>query len=296
MVVAMANNGMPYSAPPPQPPINSSLPPVNLATQNGAPQDYYENDRLYHGYRKGKYLFPCDENEKDRLDIYHTFFAVARKEKLHSAPITPNYDLRILDLGTGTGIWAIDMADKYFHDRAEVTGLDLVNIQPRQIPPNLAFHIRDIESPWQSLGQDSYDLIHMRMLNGSISDWPDMYEKAFKHLKPGYGWLEHVEIDMQPRCDDGTLPHDSALLLWHGYLMDAMKRADRPMDYNHNTGHLLRQQGFIDVHEEVIPIPFNPWPKDPHQKDWEMVQCGSDGSFGGPLTSTIYKNVSLESA
>jgi 2-polyprenyl-3-methyl-5-hydroxy-6-metoxy-1,4-benzoquinol methylase len=132
MVVAMANNGMPYSAPPPQPPINSSLPPVNLATQNGAPQDYYENDRLYHGYRKGKYLFPCDEGEKDRLDIYHRFFAVARKEKLHSAPITPNYDLRILDLGTGTGIWAIDMADKYFNDRAEVTGLDLVNIQPRQ--------------------------------------------------------------------------------------------------------------------------------------------------------------------
>jgi hypothetical protein len=26
-----------------------------------APPDYMENGRLYHGYRKGMYMFPCDE-------------------------------------------------------------------------------------------------------------------------------------------------------------------------------------------------------------------------------------------
>jgi methylase of polypeptide subunit release factors len=40
-------------------------------------------------------------------------FSVARRE-LHRAPITRNHlPTRILDLGTGTGIWAIDMADQY---------------------------------------------------------------------------------------------------------------------------------------------------------------------------------------
>ena len=52
------------------------------------------------------------QDEKDRMDIYHKFFLVARREQLHSAPFTPNYDgPRILDLGCGTGIWAIDMAE-----------------------------------------------------------------------------------------------------------------------------------------------------------------------------------------
>lgn len=52
------------------------------------------------------------QTEKDRMDIYHKLFLVARKEKLHSTPFvfSPDSKLRILDLGTGTGIWAIDMA------------------------------------------------------------------------------------------------------------------------------------------------------------------------------------------
>jgi hypothetical protein len=89
---------------------------------------------MYGGFRKGKYMFPNDEviwgrlelrcgrsgltwdsaqAEMDRMDIYHKFFLVARREALHSTPFIPNYDNgpRILDLGTGTGIWAIDMAE-----------------------------------------------------------------------------------------------------------------------------------------------------------------------------------------
>jgi methylase of polypeptide subunit release factors len=85
------------------------------------------------------------------MDIYHKLFSVARRDALHSTPFIPNYDRgpRILDLGTGTGIWAIGMAEyaaqftsrlqsrkrransvysQYQH--AEVLGVDLSLIQP----------------------------------------------------------------------------------------------------------------------------------------------------------------------
>lgn len=53
------------------------------------------------------------QEEKDRMDIYHKIFEVARRGLLHQAPfyINPHDPPRILDLGCGTGIWAIDMAE-----------------------------------------------------------------------------------------------------------------------------------------------------------------------------------------
>ncbi|KAF2458167.1 methyltransferase LaeA [Lineolata rhizophorae] len=244
--------------------------PMLTMTSNGVPvplpQNYLENGRLYHGFRRGIYLFPCDEAEKDRMDIYHKLFLVARREQLHQAPITrvPWDHNRILDLGCGTGIWAIDMADKY--QEAEVVGLDLVNIQPEKIPPNLRFRIpRDIEGPW-SLGEDSWDMIHLRMACGSITSWPELYQKIFLHLKPGYGWIEQVEIDLEPRCDDQTLDPNSPLVQWYSYIADATARANRPIAYQHNTRQMLQQAGFIDIQETIVRCPINSWPADHHQK------------------------------
>lgn len=237
--------------------------------QNGlavpATSNYLENGRYYHGFRRGIYMYPCDEPEKDRMDIYHKLFLVARRDQLHQAPIPTQWEPRILDLGCGTGIWAIDMADRYLN--AEVLGLDLVNIQPEKIPPNLRFRVpRDYESPW-TLGEDSWDLIHLRMACGSVSSWPELYQKIYAHLRPGSGCIEHVEIDLEPRCDDGTLPAESALVKWYNYLADATARVSRPVAYNHQTRQMLQAAGFIDIQEIVIRAPYNSWPNDPHQKE-----------------------------
>ena len=47
------------------------------------------------------------------MDIYHKLLLVARHDQLHRAPLSfpSTGDSRILDLGCGTGIWAMDMAE-----------------------------------------------------------------------------------------------------------------------------------------------------------------------------------------
>jgi hypothetical protein len=133
------------------------------------------------------------------------------------------------------------------------------------------------------LGEESFDLVHLRMLCGSVSSWPEMYQKVFayaptlldtyshtnvrRHLRPGSGWIEHVEIDLEPRCDDHTLSPDSQVVRWYGYLRDATARAYRPIAYERNTRQLLEAAGFIDIQETIIRAPFNSWPNDPHQKE-----------------------------
>ena len=52
----------------------------------------------------------------------------------------------MLDVGTGTGIWAIDFGDE--HPSAEVLGTDLSPTQPTWVPPNVRFEIDDATKPW----------------------------------------------------------------------------------------------------------------------------------------------------
>ena len=72
-------------------------------------------------------MVPNDELENDRLDFQHAIFQRTLGGKLHLAPI-PKDVQNVLDVGTGTGIWAIDFADEY--PSARVIGTDLSPIQP----------------------------------------------------------------------------------------------------------------------------------------------------------------------
>ena len=78
--------------------------------------------------------------------------------------------------------------------------------------------------------------------------------------------MEQVEVDLQPRCDDGTLL-DGPLKQWYECVKDATHRISRPIEYQHNTRQMLQGAGFIDINETVIRAPYNSWPADPHQKE-----------------------------
>jgi hypothetical protein len=88
-----------------------------------------------------------------------------------------------------------------------------------------------------------------------------------RHLKPGVGHIEQVEIDLQPRCDDDTLTTNSPLVQWYKYLSDATRTADRPIAYPHDSKLLLQQAGIIDIREQIIRAPINTWSTDPHQRE-----------------------------
>ena len=54
---------------------------------------------------------PNDENEQERLDMYHHIFLLLQHGRLYTAPLEKIEIKRVLDAGTGTGIWAIDFAE-----------------------------------------------------------------------------------------------------------------------------------------------------------------------------------------
>lgn len=230
-------------------------------------QWYQENGRFYGTYHRGQYLLPVDEEELDRLDIFHKFFHLARENDayagLHQRPL-PMTNPRVLDLGCGTGIWAIDMADRFPY--ARVIGLDLNFTQPDQIPRGLEFRQQDIEEPNWGLEVESFDMCHIQMLAGSIYNWPALYQNALRHLKPG-AFIEHVEIDFTPHGVNGSLRENMALVRWARDLTAAFAHARQHLNLEPlNPEAMLKQAGFEDVQCATHPVPYHPWPEDEKKK------------------------------
>lgn len=88
-----------------------------------------------------------------------------------------------------------------------------------------------------------------------------------RYLKPQVGRFEQVEIDFTPRSDFGDIPADSALATWARNLFEATRRNFRPLAYNTEIRAMLQKEEFLDIQEEVIRIPLNPWPDDSQEKD-----------------------------
>ncbi|KAF4783914.1 UMTA protein [Colletotrichum scovillei] len=219
--------------------------------------------------QKTDYWGPNDEKQNEALDIAHYWEIVFFDDKLFLAPIGDSPQ-KVLDLGTGTGIWAIDFADKF--PSAQVTGVDISPIQPGWVPPNCKFQVDDIEQPWT--WSADFDFIHIRHLEASIADWPALYKQAFDHLVPG-GYVEVKEFDITTRSQlyGDDIPKDHVFSRWAPVFFEAADKLGKTLTQTHNRGiaRALEAVGYVDIVEKRYSIPIGAWPKDPKMK--EVGEC-----------------------
>lgn len=229
---------------------------------------FEENSGRHGPSLTGSYMFPAGDEEKDLLDLLNSIMLQARGEYI-SVDLPPQP--RILDVGTGTGWWAINVSDRFWKgplNHASVDGLDISLIQPRTIPESVSFIQANIEKPWPRLPH--YDLVHIQLLFGSIRDWKGIYKQAFSCLQPG-GHLEQAEVDWKFVSDDGTLKPSSSLVTWSDTLHRALRTAGMPLDVDRQTRNMLQEIGFVAVTETVIKLPINPWGSQESEK--ELGKC-----------------------
>ncbi|KAL4781524.1 S-adenosyl-L-methionine-dependent methyltransferase [Aspergillus varians] len=265
----------------------SDISSLNTSLSSSVTDYVYENGRRYHRFREGQYLFPNDETEQDRLDMVHHIFRLMLRGSLIKAPV-PQSLQRILDIGTGTGIWALDVADEF--PSADVLAIDLSPIQPQWSAPNCHFVVDDVEDAWPYPESRLFDYVHQRNMVGSIADWDRIFQQALQHMKPG-GFYEIQEFRVWFYSQEHDPPKDSSIEQWQRLLTEGTTRFGKSLNIVEKLADKMKDAGFVNVREDVIKVPIGPWPKDPSLKtlgQWMQVHAVESVE---PLTLALFTRV-----
>ncbi|KAK4442108.1 putative methylase [Podospora aff. communis PSN243] len=222
--------------------------------------------RTFQNFKDVDHWAPNDDAHNDALDLHHHMTLLLHDDKLHVAPI--ENPKRVLDVGTGTGIWAIDFADQY--PSAQVIGTDLSPTQPAWTPPNCKFELEDATLEW-TFPDNSFDFVHISYLLGCIEDWQSLYEQVYRCLKPG-GWFEHTDFTIRIGTDDNSIPDDSPYPTWNKFFEDAGKKRGRTFNVvdGNQQADWMKTAGFAtsSIRVTKYKLPIGEWPAD---KRWKAV-------------------------
>lgn len=244
-----------------------------------------ENGRTYHAYGSTEHWGPNDEKAQDQQDLSHHLWGLALKGEHYIAPIS--HPQRILDLGTGTGIWVIEVAER--HPDAVVHGIDLSPIQPTWLPPNAIFLVDDYNADW--IDVEKYDLIHARELLGTVPDWVTLYKNALKYipekgklsactltasraLRPG-GWFDQAEPSLFFTTDHHQLDEKHPFTQWGEMMVEAGHKVGMRFDIGAHIKEWMEEAGFVNVKEIRQPWTIGGWAKDRHLREigqWNQVR------------------------
>ncbi|KAG8953826.1 hypothetical protein FRC04_001456 [Tulasnella sp. 424] len=141
------------------------------------------------------YLFTVDAEEFSRLDVHHSMFSAALG-RLFPPPATDAIQdalkvrdgyarPAVLDIGTGSGAWSIDMAKAF--PNVAVVGMDLVPVKPSCPPPsNCRFEVGNADTDLAKMyDAESFNFIHARSMMSGVKDFPTFFQNVWRMLRPG---------------------------------------------------------------------------------------------------------------
>ncbi|PNP41502.1 hypothetical protein TGAMA5MH_06603 [Trichoderma gamsii] len=174
--------------------------------------------------------------------------------RLGQAPV--DSQAHVLDVATGTGIWALQYAEQ--HPESRVLGVDLsITKLQRLLPENCQFQQLDAENgEWP---QAQFDYIHFGYVITCFDDTQAVMKKAFDHMQPG-GWIELHDPELRNVGDDGSAK-GTAIEEWVETVLKGGRIVGRDMLKSAHYEAWLHETGFVNVQDVKFTLPINEWPE-----------------------------------
>ncbi|KAL3483768.1 hypothetical protein BJX62DRAFT_230758 [Aspergillus germanicus] len=217
-----------------------------------------ENGRRYRGHKE-EFPWPNDDDALMSYSSLNTAWARVlepRGQDLVSAPVVLHKGTKVLDCGARGTTWMYDIEEKYPGTRIAV------------VDPGL-------EGDWPFTARQAFHFIRGFALGGMIVDYDGLYRNAYKHLLLG-GWFEVRDHDLQffvdtPSGDaDGNGKKEDTggeekaqelvvLRRWEKLVAKAAEKLGKQINMGAKHKEIMEKAGFVDVHEEVIKVPYGKW-------------------------------------
>ncbi|KAL7422793.1 hypothetical protein Q5752_002089 [Cryptotrichosporon argae] len=221
------------------------------------------DDGHFFSFLQDDYVLPVPSHppELDRLELIHAIL----RETIGLVPpqvdaLLSGGDRRILDVGCGTGQWALEVAQAY--PTCQIVGVDLVDTPLATPPLNCHFRIHDIIRglPCED---DSIDVVRTAGVLLGIHDYPALLTECARVLRPG-GYLLLREIEYAAAFLDGADPGERAPAVATATFRNAL--VERGL--NHWGGYGLDDlaagvRGIDIVAAQRHSVPLGMWSTDP---------------------------------
>ncbi|KAG0227493.1 hypothetical protein BGW42_002928 [Actinomortierella wolfii] len=210
-----------------------------------------DDGRTRHNVGNAPYMLPNDMTEADRLDAQHYLVRYVFKGN-YNVKLDPKAKLNILDVATGTAVWALEMSHEF--PNSQIYGVDISPIFPTEIKPaNCHFQLCNILDglPFED---NFFDFIYQRLLVYALTpaQRKQVNAELLRVLKPG-GYLQLVESD--------------GIVYNSGPQMDMINRLSLETSMRHgvdprivqNMRSGLKHAGYVNVNSFHIALPVGKW-------------------------------------
>jgi len=199
------------------------------------------------------YILPHDESELHRLNVQHKYLTrvICDQRLIYDKNVNLDKGSCVLDSGTGTGAWAVDLANEV-PELVEIYAADISSANfPPSPPSNVHFSIASVTFlPSEWTGQ--FDFVNQRFLFGALlaKEWPKALSEIHRALKSG-GAVQLIEMD--PRS---AVPETPAVLQHLEIVRKMFDARGLHVGISGSFSEMLLAAGFVDVVSEKKQLPM----------------------------------------
>ncbi|KAJ8133038.1 hypothetical protein O1611_g586 [Lasiodiplodia mahajangana] len=201
--------------------------------------------------------FTRDFLDNSRSNLMHYLWTNLFGFIIHPKIPTEGPNLRVADVGTGTGIWLLDVQQHLKSAQLDGFDISLDAAPPKEtLPAGVKLHYWDVKEDIPEGFKGVYDIINVRFFAFGLlnDDVPQVVAKLYELLKPG-GYLQWGEPDLETLRFDSTQPGCKMESLHSLFGLLAVQDPQLKPTWINRLDNIFTDAGFVDIDTVVRDAP-----------------------------------------